>query len=365
MANECYLGYFWLVARATLIGFLVCALAIFGLIMVGNASSVDAIRDFGNKWHYAKLQAIWVGLGMLIFGTMSVFPHQKLEKYAMPLLVLSFVFLVAVLIPGIGSKALGARRWLGFGSFNFQPTEITKLALVIYLASLLKSSYEDKLKSFLWVMGTIIALVMLQPDMGSAMILGGIGFAMYFGSGTKLGKLLLWIPIALVVVGGLIMISPYRRARLQTLVDYSKDPLGSSYHIRQALLGLGSGGVWGVGWGQSRQKYEFLPETMTDSIFAVIAEELGLVGGLALILLFLYLGWLGLDSAVNASHEFGSNLAIGITTWIVLQAFINIAAMVALVPLTGIPLPFISYGGSSLSLLLLASGILVNVSKKT
>lgn len=349
---------------ALVITYLVFGLTFFGLLMVGNASVVDALRDFGDKWHYLKLQSGWAVLGLIGFFVASVFPHRKLEKYAPILMLITVGLLILVLIPGVGSRLLGARRWISFAGFSFQPAELAKLATALYLASLLKKA-EHKFKPFMITLAGLAGLIMLEPDLGTTIVVVGMSILTYFGAGGKIRSLLALAPVLLLAVGVLVVVSPYRLNRLKTFLDSSADPQGSSYHIRQVLLSVGSGGVFGVGIGQSRQKYEFLPEVTTDSIFAVIAEELGLIGSVVVIATFLLLVLQGLKVSQMAQEPFSANLALAITAWIGIQAFVNISAMVALVPLTGIPLPFISYGGSALVLLLIASGILVNIAKSS
>lgn len=331
--------------------------------MIGSSSIVDAARDFGDKWYYLKLQSGWATIGLAGFFFISRFRYQKLEKLSTILLPVSLLLLLLVLIPGLGSKFLGARRWLNLGLFSFQPAELAKLTLAIYFSSLLKKT--SRFWPFIFILGVTSLLTMLEPDLGTTLILIGSGVITYFGSGGQLRYLGLTIPVLGVLLGILIVISPYRLSRLKTFFDHSRDPLGSSYHIRQVLLSLGSGGVFGVGLGQSKQKYEFLPEATTDSIFAVIGEELGLVGGLAIIATFLVFMRQGFLIAASAPDRFGANLALSLTSWISLQALVNLGAMVAIIPLTGVPLPFISYGGSSLVLVLLASGILVNIARQS
>ena len=348
---------------ALTITLLVLGLTVFGLLMVGSSSVVDAARDFSDKWYYLKLQSGWAFMGLAGFFLVSRFDYHKLEKPSVTLLLVTLLLLVLVLIPGLGSKLLGARRWLNLGFFSFQPAELAKLTLTIYFSSLLKKT--SRFWPFIFILGLVGFLIMMEPDLGTTLILTGTSLLTYFGSGGKLRYLVLMIPMFVMLLGGLILLSPYRLNRLKTFFDYSRDPLGSSYHIRQVLLSLGSGGVFGVGLGQSKQKYEFLPEATTDSIFAVIGEELGLVGGLAVILAFLVFMSQGFSVIRSASDQFGANLGLAITSWISLQALVNLGAMVAIIPLTGVPLPFISYGGSSLVLVLLASGILVNISRQS
>ncbi len=329
--------------------------------MVGNASVVDAFRDFGDKWYYLKLQSGWAVLGLVGFFVISRINYQRLEILARPLLIVCIGLLCLVLLPGVGVRLLGARRWINLGPVGFQPSELIKFGLVLYWARLFMQ--KEWLKTFLVTLVGVAGLVMLQPDMGTTIIIVGIAAIMYFGAGGKI------LPMA--GIGGalalgfllLVMLSPYRLARMKTFFDYTADPQGSSYHIRQVLLSIGSGGMWGVGIGQSRQKYEFLPEVTTDSIFAVVAEETGLVGGLVLISVYASLIFLGLSVYARAKNHFGRNLALGITAWLGMQVVINLGAMTALVPLTGVPLPFISYGGSALVINLLASGLLVSVAR--
>lgn len=341
---------------------LVLGLTVFGVIMVGNASVVEAYRDFGDKLYYLRLQVQWAIFGFLALIIASFFNYRRFKILATPLMIFTLLSLVAVLIPGVGTQALGARRWLGVGNFSFQPAELVKLAFVLYLAALLSS--KPSFLPFLGILGILGGLVILEPDLGTAVIIVATGMIVYFASGAPLlligGLGIFGIFGAL----GLIFFSSYRKERLLTFLNPSRDPLGASYHIRQILIALGSGGIFGLGLGQSRQKHAYLPAAATDSIFAVVAEELGFIGASLLILAFLLLIWRGIKIAQNAPDKFGQLLAIGITTWIGLQALINLSAMVALVPLTGVPLPFISYGGSSLVLVLTGIGVLLNISKQ-
>ncbi len=341
---------------------LVLSLTIFGLAMIANASVVEAYRDFGDKLHYFKLQLQWAGIGLLGFLLASFFDYRKLRFFAVPLLIVALVSLGLVLVPGLGTKVLGAQRWLGIGAFRFQPAELAKLAFVLYLAAFL--SQKKSLWPFLILLTTLIGLVVLEPDLGTAVIIAATGLVVYFASGAPI----IWLG-GLGILGflgglGLIFSSPYRKERILTFFNPARDPLGASYHIRQILLALGSGGLLGLGLGQSRQKYEYLPAAATDSIFAIIAEEIGFVGAFVIIAVFLLLIWRGFKIAKEAPDKFGALLATGIISWIGFQTLINLSAVVALVPLTGVPLPFISYGGSSLVLIMTASGILVNISKQ-
>lgn len=337
-------------------------LTFFGLVMIANASAVEAFRDFGDKFYLFKLQAYWSILGLVVFWLISFFPYQKLASGAKYFLFSIFITLFLVLLPNLGFSIFGARRWLDLGFVRFQPAELTKLFFIIYLAA-----YLTKKKSagpLLLVSGLIISLIMLQPDLGSTIVIIVSGFLVYFAAGASWWQILGLGFTGLVAGLALIFSSAYRRERVLTFLDPFRDPLGASYHIRQVLIALGSGGLFGVGLGQSRQKYEYLPAVATDSIFAVIGEETGFLGAALLVGGFLFLIWRGLKVAQNAPDQFGRLLSVGIISWLGIQAFVNLAAMVALVPLTGIPLPFISYGGSSLVLVLTGAGILVNISRQ-
>jgi len=290
--------------------------------------------------------------------------YNQLRKSASFLFLFALGFLAAVLI--IGQTTHGTTGWLRFGPLGFQPVELVKIILIIVLAKFLSRTDFSAARSIIMSLvftAILFGLVMLQPDLGTTIIIAVMGLIQIFVSDVNLLHLAGAIVVGTISTAGLIFLSPYRRARLDTYLEASSDPLGKSYHIRQVLMALGSGGIFGVGLGASRQKYLFLPESSTDSIFAVIAEELGLLGAVLIIVLFAYFFLKGIAIARNSPDRFSKVLSVGITVWIAGQAFLNIAAMVALVPLTGIPLPFISYGGSSLVMILAACGILLNVSK--
>lgn len=329
--------------------------------MVGNASVVTATRDFGDKWYLVKLQAGWALVGLVAFIASSRFPYAKLEKPAPIIFITCLLLLALVLVPGIGSRIFGARRWINLGVFGFQPSEFAKLATSIYLAALWKKG--SRFGQLIIVISVLGFLLMLQPDMGTMLILIGIVVFSYVGTEGNLFRLFIFAPFVILVLVVLAFISPYRASRLKTFFDFSHDPLGVSYQVRQSLIGLGSGGIFGVGLGQSRQKYEFLPEVSTDSIFAVIGEEMGLIGTSSIVIVYMAIGLLGLEVARTSHDRFSAVLATTISIWIVLQAFINVSAIVALLPFTGVPLAFISYGGSSLVVNLVAAGILVGIAK--
>jgi cell division protein FtsW len=344
-----------------LLALVVFGLSLFGLLMVYDASVVEAYHKFSDKYYYLKNQLQWVGLGWFTALVLTKFHYQKLAKFSAPAMLLSIFLLVLVLVPQIGIKILGAKRWINVAGFSLQPAELTKLTFVVYLASWL--SKKRSFWPFLFLSGLILGLIILEPDLGTAVVIVTSGFLVYFVSGAPLFYMIFLALLGIVSGATLILVSPYRRQRFLTFLDPTIDPLGASYHIRQILIAIGSGGLFGLGLGKSRQKYEYLPAATTDSIFAVIAEELGFVGGLLIILAFLFLIWRGISIAKEAPDRLSQLLAVGITSWIGVQSLVNLAAMVALVPLTGVPLPFISYGGSSMVTSLAAMGILLNISK--
>jgi cell division protein FtsW len=336
-------------------------LTVIGVIAVTDASFYSALSNYSDKFYFAKQQLIWGLTGIVVMIGLSFVNFKIYEKFALPLFIVSLIFLILVLIPGFSTRIYGARRWLSLGFVGFQPSEIVKLSLVIYFSKL--ASNNKRPLSFFLVLGIVCGLIMLQPDLGTTIVIACIGLAQIFVSGVNIFQI-----IGAVFLGGvssivLILTSSYRKARLMTFFQSSDDPLGKSYHIRQILIGLGSGGLFGIGLGESKQKFLFLPEAATDSIFAVIAEEIGFLGAGFLIILLASYVYLGILIAKNAPDTFSKMLAIGIIAWIGGQTFVNIASMTALVPLTGIPLPFISYGGSSLLSVLAASGILLNISR--
>lgn len=340
---------------------LVTCLTLFGVLMVYNASVVTAYKEFGDKFFYFRQQIVSIVLGFIALFVLSRIDYHKYTKVAPLLFFGTLMLLVLVLVPHIGIQTMGARRWLGIGGHTIQPAELAKLSLVLYFSSLL--SKKRDLLPFLVLLGSVVLLVMGEPDLGTTVVLAVTSIVLYFSSGASI------LPLSAVgffgsLIGFLLIVSSnYRKERLLTFFDTSRDPLGASYHIRQVLIALGSGGMFGVGLGASRQKYEYLPESMTDSIFAVIGEEAGFLGAALLVVGFMVVVWKGFNIAREAPDTFGQLLAIGITTWIGTQALVNFSSMVALVPLTGVPLPFISFGGSSIITTMAGVGILLNVSR--
>lgn len=336
---------------------------IFGLVMIYEASNITAYASFSDKYHFVKEQGFVAVIGFIFMFICSKINYKNLVNFSVPALVITLLSLILVLIPGIGIKILGARRWLNIGFTTLQPSELAKLSMVLYLSSWLINKEAGKFLPFLTLLGLIVGLVILQPDLGTAVILTIIFLVIYFLSSAPISHFLVLLPLCLFSVIIVAVISPYRYQRLLTFIDPSHDPLGSSYHIRQVLISLGSGGFFGIGIGASRQKYQYLPEATTDSIFAIIAEEFGFVGSSILILAFLLFLYRIFLIISHAPDNYAYLLASGIMILISSQIFINLGAMVALFPLTGVPLPFISYGGSNLVVTLASIGILLNISK--
>lgn len=339
-------------------------LTFFGLFMIYDASSFVAFRDFADKYHYVKDQFFWIFLGVIALFIFSLIDYHKFYNLAIPILFIGIGLLLLIFVPGIGVKILGARRWIDLGFIVLQPSEFIKLALAIYLAAWFSNKEKNRLWAFLLLLGFVLFLVMLQPDMGTAVIILFEGIALYFLSGAKVVYFVFLAPLIAVLGFLLAKLEPYRAARIATFLNFNQDISASSYHVRQILIALGSGGLTGLGLGNSLQKYAYLPENTTDSIFAIIAEELGFLGAIFIIFVFLLIVWRGFYIATSAKDAFGKLLAGGIIVFLAAQVLINLAAQTALLPLTGIPLPFISYGGSALIINLSAIGILLNISKQ-
>lgn len=342
----------------------VLVLICFGLLMVYDSSAVQALRDYNDSYYYIRQQIIWVVLGSIAALFLANFPYHKLKTLAVVLMGLSLILMVAVFIPGLGVSGGGAHRWLKLGPVALQPAELVKLTGVIFLATIFEKGVRFLPVAGLTVLVAFVTAV-LQKDLGTTVVFVATVAAMYYGSGGSIVHFLAVIPIAVVAFLGLVLTSEYRSKRILAFLNPFSDPQGYTYHISQVLIALGSGGLLGVGLGKSRQKFEYIPEVTTDSIFAVIGEELGFAGGLFLITLFAILVFRGLRIATHARDSFGRNLALGLTSWLGLQAIINLSSMVSLLPLTGVPLPFISYGGSALVANMMAIGILLNISKNT
>ncbi|MBC5805366.1 MAG: putative lipid II flippase FtsW [Candidatus Eremiobacter antarcticus] len=340
-----------------------------GIVMVFSASSAVAYTQYQDTTYYLKRELLWAGVGWAALFAAVRFDYAKLRPLAPLMFAIAVALLVVVLVPHIGTVSGGARRWLSLRFVSFEPSELAKLALVLFIARLL-SARADGARSFrsvgfpvLFCVGVCFVLVMREPDLGTALMLLLTAFVMLFAAGARPVHLLLEactvVPAVLVFIYG----SPYRRERFLAFLHPWKDPTGTGYHIIQSLYALGSGGLFGLGLGQSRQKFGYLPAQHTDFIFSIIGEELGFIGAAAVLVTFLAFTYRGIRIAMQADDRFGFYLAVGITASITLQAFINVGVVTSSWPVTGVPLPFISYGGTSLATTLFAVGILASISR--
>jgi len=355
-----------------LIIFLVVVFVIFGLLMLSSASAPYSLSKFDDNYHYVKKQFFpGLILGIFLFWIFSRLDYRILKKYSNHIFAAAIILLLLCFVPGLGTtQGKGAHSWLNVFGFSLQPSEIAKLALIIFLAAWLeyrlvvkRFSDSSTLIKFLAILGTVVLLVLLQPDLGTASIIAFAGLLVYFAAGAPLIYFPVFGAAAAAGIYILIKIAPYRAARLTAFFNPSIDPQGIGYHINQALLAIGSGRFLGVGFGQSRQKFQYLPEVSADSIFAIIGEELGFLFCALFVAALVIFFIRGLKIASAAPDFFGKILATGIVGWLVFQAFINIASMLSLMPMTGVPLPFVSYGGTALMTTLAGCGILVNISK--
>lgn len=343
----------------------------FGLVMLSSAGIVDGQKKFGSPYYYVKHQFLFGILpGLALAYLLSKIDFRLWRKVALPILFGALGLMILVFVPGFGLALKGARSWIHVGGYTFQPAEFLKLALVIYLAAWF-GGRDDRTKNwtyglvpFFAVLGFIALLLMRQPDVGTLGIVIAIALGIYFVAGIAWKDLAILIAAGALLLAGLIWAAPYRIDRIKAFLDPSIDPRGISYQVNQSLIAIGSGGLFGVGFGHSTQKFGFLPETVGDSIFAIIVEELGYVGGLFTIGLFLALSYLLSGIARQSGDRFAALYVMGVNTWIVSQAFVNIAAVSGIGPLTGLPLPFISYGGTALIALLASLGIVLNIAKK-
>jgi cell division protein FtsW len=347
----------------------IAGLQVFGLVMVLSASSVVAIDEYGSSWYYVSKQAAWAILGAAVLVLVMRIDYHRWRRLAPLLLAISFVGLVVVLVPNVGRTVNGSTRWVGFGAVSVQPSEFTKLALLVFAADLLARraahmhDARRTLRPVLVLLVTSGVLVMLQPNLGTTAVIASILVALLFVAGTPLRTLAFWTVVGGGVAAVLALGEGYRRARVLSFLDPWADPLDKGYQTVQAMVSMASGGLTGSGLGASRAKWGFLPFAHTDFIFAIIGEELGLIGTVAVVLAFVALGVLGVRAALDAPDRFGMLLAAGVTAWFTVQAFVNIGAVVGIMPVTGVPLPFISFGGSSLLFGAAAAGVLLNIAR--
>lgn len=341
-----------------------------GLVMILSASSVEAYRRYGSAFLFFNRQAIGAGLGVAAMLLLSRVDYRKLRPLARPLLGVTFVLLLVVLVPGVGLTRGGSSRWLALGPFTFQPSEMAKVVLILFSAHVLErkgpwvADLRELAVPLLPVTGVVSLLVIAQPDLGTAVICAAGVVAVMFLAGARVRHLTGMLLGGAAAVAMLVATAGYRRTRWLSFMDPWQDPLNTGYQIIQGQIALGSGGWLGVGLGASRQKWSYVPNAHTDFIFAILGEEMGLAGTIAVLGLFVFLVYLGVRIARKAPDRFGTLLAGGIAGWIGVQAFINMGAVTGLLPITGVPLPFISYGGSSLVFTMAAIGILLSVARR-
>jgi len=358
---------------------IICLLLLWGTVSFSTVSFSYSLYKHGNSWHYFIHQMVILAISLFLGFAAFKIPIKLLKKWAPFFFLLNLALLLLVFIPKIGIEFGGSRRWISIGNFLFQPSEFLKITFILYLAAWLSNKInknkneKKKLNSlffvFIAILTSLIIMLMAEPDMSTLIIIAGTGFLMYFAASTPL-----WQSIAigaLGLTGGMIFIknSAYRHMRLIAFLNPNFDPMGSSFHLNQSFIAIGSGRIFGSGnhfsLGLNSQKLSLLPHPMSDSIFAIIAEEFGFLGSLLLIGLFLAFFWRSIKIAVNSRDDFSKFLALGISLWIITQAFLNISGLTGSAPMGGVPLPFFSYGGSHLLTEIIGMGILLNISRNS
>ncbi len=344
---------------------------IFGLVMLTSAGSAVGHDKFNDSYYFVKRQILYGVLpGLILFFFFVKFDYQRLKKFGGWIFALSLILLLLVFMPGIGANyGTNAKSWLTIFGYSFQPAEFAKLGLVIFLSFLISRSrnLDDFKTGFLPILGIgmiPILLVIAQPDIGTVVILFAILFGLLFVGRVNIRHIVALSLCGVIAFGAMVLAAPYRIERLSVFLHPELDPQGIGYHTNLAFLTIGSGGIFGKGFGHSLQKFQYLPEVWADSIYAIIAEEMGFIVAVGLIMLLLFIAWRGILIAKKSPDEFGRLLVSGIIIWLMTQSFLNIGAMVGIMPLTGVPLPFVSHGGTALMVAMGAVGIIVNVSKK-
>ncbi|MFH0956008.1 MAG: putative lipid II flippase FtsW [Candidatus Falkowbacteria bacterium] len=351
--------------------FIVGAIVIFGLIMLSSASSVIAYTVYQDSYYLFKHQLFGLVLGLAAAWVFSRVDYQVWRKYALWMLIVSIGLLLLVFIPGLAGTWGTSRSWINVFGFSLQPAEFVKITFLLYLAAWLEgrkkhlADVSRGIGPFVVILGVIALLMILQPDMGTLTIIALASFVVYFIGGGSIKHLAVLILLGLAALIIMVNIYPYQANRFKCMLDPSYSPKEYCYQINQSLIAVGSGGFWGRGLGASRQKFSYLPQAQNDAIFPIISEETGFIFSTGLILLYLALFYRGFIIAKHAPDDFGKILAIGIVSWIVIQAFINIGGMINIMPMTGVPLPMVSYGGSAMLVALASVGILINISKQT
>lgn len=347
----------------------VLALLAIGVVMVYSSSAVKGYLQFDDPYHFLKMEALWVVLGLAAMYICMRIDVQLLRRWVKPVLITAIVLLILVKVPGIGRKVNGADRWIGLGPLSIQPSEVIKLAMILVMAQIMAvdpyriRSFRRGLVPVLGLLAVVAGLIMLQPDLGTTLAIAGTTFFMLIAAGARASHLVSLGAAGLGLVVAAIAAAPYRMRRILAFLDPWADPSGKGYQTIQALLALGPGGLFGLGLGQSRQKFLYLPENHTDFIFAMIGEELGFVGAVIVVLLFFLVAWRGYKVAMGAPDAFTGLLAVGLTSMVIIQAMINMGVVSGLLPVTGITLPFLSYGGTSLVFSMIGAGVLLNISR--
>ncbi len=351
----------------------VLALVGIGLLTIASAGVFYSQTRFGSPYYFLSRQFLFgIIPGLFALWFFARVDYHVWRRFSMVFFGATVLCLILIFIPGLGTKVYGASRWLAIGPFSFQPSEMAKLSIILYLAAWLAkqgkqqvSDFYEGLVPFLVILGILSFLIIEQPDTGTLGLIICISLGIFFVAGARLRHLSFIFASALGFLAVLIAAAPYRMQRMLVFLNPEHDPQGVGYQVSQALLAVGSGGIWGVGLGQSREKFNYLPEPVTDSIFAVFSEEWGFIGATVLIGLFVWLILRGVRVARSAPDDFGRLIATGVVVWIFAQTFINIMAITGLIPLTGVPLPFVSYGGTSLVFLLAGVGLLLNISRQS
>jgi len=340
-----------------------------GIVMIYSASGVYALESYKDSLFFLKKHLIFILTGTFFSFLVMLIDYKKLQRFSRPILLISLILLILVLVPGIGKEVAGARRWFRFKFFSFQPSELMNLAMIIYIADFI-SRKENMIRTFwrgfvppLIILGLVVLLIIAQPDLGSALALSTVVFLMLFLAGVRLSYLISVILLGIPLLYLLVFSVPYRRMRILAFLNPWLDPKGSGFQIIQSQIALGSGGILGVGLGHSRQKLFYLPAAHTDFIFSIIGEELGLLGTAGIIILFILFLLQGFKIVKNTQSRFGYFLTAGIMLMILLKAIINIGVSSGILPTKGLPLPFISYGGSSLVFDMMSVGLLLNISR--
>lgn len=350
------------------------ALSLFGLVMILSSSQILAADRYDNSYYFFVRQLVAWLIGVAAFFYFQRVSLETLYENRAKLLWVTLIALLLVFVPIIGPKIAGVHRWINLGIFQFQPAEMAKLFIIIFFAGFFASRSQlmgepsKVLLPFIVILGLITLLIMAEPDLGTTFVIIGTSMALFFAARAQLLQFFALSIAGIIAIVGLIFAAPYRAERLSSFLNRgteAADTLDESYHTHQALIAIGSGGLWGLGFGQGTSKYSYLPQAHTDSIFAVVAEELGFLRTSLILLAYLYLAWRGFLIARRANSLFVQLLAVGITAVFSIQALVNISGMLSILPLTGVPLPFISYGGSSLIVSLSALGLLTNLSRET